>query len=150
MRHQPIPNGYSTVSPYLVCDNAHAVLEFIRKTFGVEHRGILHLPTGKIAHTEVKLGDTVIMLTDANDNFKNSGGSIIHVYVEDCDDTYARALAAGGTSVQELQTFFYGDRSGGVKDSSGNTWWISSRVENPSKEETQRRLDELTKQNATP
>jgi len=141
MATYPIPEGYSTVCPYLVCDHAADVLDFMIQTFGAQERGIMKTPNGKIAHGEVKIGDTVIMISDGSPEWPKTP-SLVHVYVEDADAVFKKALASGGTMVRDMETFFYGDRSGGVKDPGGNTWWISSRVEDVSPEETARRMKE--------
>lgn len=144
MSVKPIPEGYSTVCPYLVCDNASAVLDFILKTFDAEDRGAMRTPEGKIAHGEVKIGDTVVMLSDGSPQYPKSP-SIVHVYVEDCDITFAKSLSHGGSLKKEPETMFYGDRGAAVTDPGGNTWWISTRVEDVSPEEMERRMKESQK-----
>jgi PhnB protein len=96
---------------------------------------------GKIGHAEVAIGDSVVMLSDASDRWPAMPGTI-HLYVLDCDATYARALQAGGVSVQAVETQFYGDRSGGVRDPGGNLWWITTHVEDVPAEEMARRAEE--------
>jgi uncharacterized glyoxalase superfamily protein PhnB len=141
MSVSPIPEGYSRVSPFLICNNAEAVLNFIVKTFDAQPRGTMKTPEGKIGHSEVKIGDSVIMLSDGSPDYAPSP-AVLHVYVENVDETFPKALASGGTVEREVQQTFYGDRNGAVKDPGGNTWWISTRVENVSPEEMERRMKE--------
>jgi PhnB protein len=138
MAVKAIPDGYHTVTPYLICKGADQVIEFAKRAFGAEDRGRMKSEDGTIAHAEVQIGDSRIMISDANDRW-GAMPCTIHLYVEDCDAAYARALEAGGTSVQEVADQFYGDRSGGVRDVAGNLWWISTHVEEVSPEEMAKR-----------
>ncbi len=95
-------------------------------------------PDGTIQHAEVKIGDSIVMLADAAGEWKPRP-SMLYLYVNDVDETYRLALAAGATSLREPTTHFYGDRSGGVEDPVGNHWWIATHVEDVSPEEIQRR-----------
>jgi PhnB protein len=139
MAVKPIPDGYHAVTPYLIVKDADASLKFLTTALGgrivEEHR----LPTGEVMHADVLIGDSHVMLGQASDRYPEQTGSIL-LYVADADATYRAAMAAGGTSVQEMATQFYGDRSGGVRDPTGVTWWISTRVEDVSPEELQRRM----------
>jgi PhnB protein len=138
---EPVPEGYRTVTPYLIVGNAARLLDFLSPAFGAEERMRMPGPNETIGHAEVTIGDSVVMVADANEQFPPRTGTI-HLYVEDCDDTYARAVAAGGTSVREPTTEFYGDRMAGVDDPFGNQWWIATHVEDVSPEEMQRRSAE--------
>jgi uncharacterized glyoxalase superfamily protein PhnB len=142
---KPIPDGYNRACPYLVCNNAAEVMEFVKKTFGAEERGTLMMPDGKVAHGELRIGDSVIMISDGSPDKPKMPG-LVHVYVENSDEVYARALAAGGTSLSAVETMFYGDRSGGVQDVGGNQWWISTRVKDVSVEEMQKQMLEMASQ----
>jgi uncharacterized glyoxalase superfamily protein PhnB len=123
-----IPSGYSTVSPYLIVDGAAATIEFLERVFGgVELRRFADDDGGRIVHAEVKIDDTVVMLADAVEAWPPAPAHV-HVYVADVDATYARALAAGATSVQEPLQKSDEDKRGGVKDTGGTTWWIATRV----------------------
>ena len=138
MAVRPIPEGYSTVTPYLIVEGADAVLDFVARAFGAEQRLRMDRDDGTVAHAEVTIGDSLVMLAEAGGEWAAMPGNI-HLYVEDCDETYARALDAGGTSLREPETQFYGDRSGGVRDPGGNTWWITTHVEDVPPDELERR-----------
>jgi PhnB protein len=122
------PAGYSTVSPFLMVNNAPQLIEFLQNAFGATELSRYPNPDKSILHAEVRIGDTVIMMAEADENFP-AFPSWLHVYVEDVDETYQKALQLGGLSVQEpvLQEGDH-DRRGGVKDHSGNTWWIATLV----------------------
>jgi PhnB protein len=141
MAVQPIPDGYGAVTPYLIVDGADRLLEFVRDAFAGEDRFRMENEDGTIGHAEVRIGDSVVMLAEANEMWPAMPG-VIHLYVTDCDAVYQRALAAGGTSVQEVADQFYGDRSGGVRDPTGNIWWITTHVEDVEPEELARRSEE--------
>ncbi len=141
MSVKPIPQGYSHVSPYLLTDKADEVYEFILKTFNAVDRGVMRMPDGTLAHGEIKIGDTVIMVSSSTDQYP-ALKSMVHVYVENSGETVARALASGGVEVRPVELQFYGDRAGEVKDPGGNSWWIATRVENVSDEEQERRMKE--------
>jgi PhnB protein len=125
----PKPSGYSTVSPYLIAVGAQAVIDFLKQVFGAEQLRRYDLPDGSIMHAEVRIGDTVVMLGDAGENWP-AVPAHLHVYVDDVDATYRRALEAGGLSVQPPERKGQDpDRRGGVTDPAGNTWWIATQVE---------------------
>ena len=136
----PIPEGYRTVTPYLVVDGAANVLEFVKQAFGAEEKFRMETPDGTIGHAEVQIGDSMVMLGDAGDQ-NPAMPAMIHLYVDDCDATYERALGAGGTSEREPTDQFYGDRSAGVRDPAGNLWWIATHVEDVPEEELAKRME---------
>ena len=122
------PDGYSTVSPYLVTEKAQQVIDFLVAVFDAEALRRYETEDGSIMHAEVRIADTVVMLGEAGGDWP-AQPSHIHVYVEDVDRTYRRALDAGGTSAQEPQRRGDDpDRRGGVRDPGGNTWWIATQV----------------------
>ena len=134
-----VPEGYPAVAPYLIVEGAAQLIEFLKAVFGAtESFRMLH-PDGSIGHTEVRIRDSVIMLSEARAQWK-AMPTMLHLYVEDVDAIYASALAAGATSVQEPKNQFYGDRSGGVRDMCGNLWFMASHVEDVSEAEIQRRF----------
>lgn len=140
---KPIPEGYRSVTPYLVVEGAAAVLDFVKEAFGAEEKFRMDTPHGTIGHAEVQIGDSMVMLGDAGDQ-NPAMPAMIHLYVDDCDATYERALAAGGTSEREPTDQFYGDRSAGVRDSAGNLWWIATHVEDVPEDELAKRMEEAT------
>ncbi|MCY1074024.1 VOC family protein [Archangium lansingense] len=122
------PEGYASVSVYVMANGAQRVIDFLKKTFDATELRRYDNPDGSIMHAEVRIDDTVVMLADGGGSFP-AFPVWLHVYVPDVDATYRRALAAGGVSVQEPQQKGDPDRRGGVKDPSGNTWWISTQME---------------------
>ena len=142
MTVQPIPEGAQRVTPYLVVDGAADCLDFMRDVFGAEERFRMDAPDGKLGHAETTIGDSLIMLGDAGGEHPPQP-AMLHVYVEDCDATFQKALAAGATALREPADQFYGDRSAQVRDRWGNQWSLATHVEDVSEEEMTTRLREL-------
>jgi uncharacterized glyoxalase superfamily protein PhnB len=122
------PEGYSTVSPYLIVMGASATIEFMVKVFGATELRRFPNDSGKLMHAEVRIDDTVVMLADGAEGWPPMP-AYVHIYVRDVDATYQRALEAGATSVQEPVKKEDEDKRGGVKDAGGTTWWIATKVE---------------------
>lgn len=122
------PDGYNSVSVYIMAERAQRVIDFLNRAFDGVNLRRFDDPNGPIMHAEVRVGDSVVMISDANATYP-AFPVWLHVYVPDVDATYKKALAAGGISVQE-PTRREGDpdRRGGVKDPAGNTWWISTQM----------------------
>ena len=139
---QAIPDGYSTVTPYLVARDADGLLTFMKEIGATERGDAMRDPEGKIGHGEVKIGDSVIMLGEAPDD-PSITKALLHLYVEDCDSVYEKAIAAGAASVKEPTDQFYGDRSASVRDKWGNVWSFATHVEDVSREEMEKRMKEL-------
>ena len=135
---KPIPEGYHTVTPYLTIQGADEVIKFLENAFGARERMRLPGPGGTVGHAEIEIGDSLIMIADVDERGKITP-AMIHLYMEDVDGVYARAVAAGGTSIQEPEDKFYGDRSAAVQDSAGNQWYISTHVEDVPPDEMERR-----------
>lgn len=140
-----IPRGHNAVSPYLITTGAGGIIELLKAAFGAEDLGRHLRPDGTIMHAEVRIGDSVIMLSDGNAEFPPAP-AMVHVYVPDVDAAYRRALQAGATSVLEPSDQFYGDRSAGIRDAAGNQWWIATHKEDLSPEEIARRAEAAMKQ----
>lgn len=122
------PEGYSTVSPYLIAAGAQQVIDFLKKAFGARELRRYDMPDGSVMHAEVRIDDTVVMIGDAGKDWP-AVPSHLHVYVDDVDEVYQRALRAGGVSVQPPERKGDDpDRRGGVRDPAGNTWWIATQV----------------------
>lgn len=121
------PAGYPSVSPYLVVTNASATIDFLTNVFGAQELRRFTGDEGKVAHAEVRLDDSVLMVADSQQGWP-SVPAHVHVYVHDVDATYKHALAAGAESVQEPVQKGDEDKRGGVKDVGGTTWWIATRV----------------------
>jgi PhnB protein len=138
---KPIPDGYHTVTPYILVQGADKLIDFVKKAFDAKETERYSMPNGTIGHAEVRLGDSVIMVSDAQGEDYKPMAAGIHLYVEDCDAVYKRALEGGATSIMEPADQFYGDRSAGVKDQFGNRWWIAMHKEDLSKDEIAKRMD---------
>ena len=121
------PDGYTSVSPYIIVDGAARAIAFLEQAFGATRLRQFPAPDGRIVHAEVRIDDTVVMLADSVEGWPPVP-SHVHVYVADVDATYARALAAGAVPVQEPAKKEDEDKRGGVKDPVGTTWWIATRV----------------------
>ena len=147
MAVKPIPDGYHTVTPYLTLDDPAPVIEFLKKAFDAQEIFAMRDDKGNIGHAEVKVGSSILMLGRAHDQWKSRPGNF-YIYVEDCDASYKKALAAGGTSISEPETQFYGDRHGAVADSQGNNWWVATHVEDVPAEDMGRRAKEHAEKQA--
>lgn len=121
------PQGYTSVSPYLIVDGAQKLIDFLKETFGAQQLR-RHDGEGRVQHAEVRIGDSVVMLADSLPEWPATPVNV-HVYVEDVDAVYARALAAGGVAVQEPVRKGDVDRRGGFRDPTGNTWWVATQQE---------------------
>lgn len=147
MAVKPIPDGYHSLTPYLVIDGASAAMEYYKKAFGaVELFRMEH--EGKIGHAEMKIGDSPFMLSDEMPQYKGPkslGGTPVSlmIYVDDVDTIYSQAIAAGGTEVKPLQDQFYGDRSGTLTDPFGHIWTVATHKEDVTPEEIEKRIAAL-------
>jgi len=122
------PPGQNSVSPYLVVADAAATIKFLQAVFGAAVLRTFPDAQGRLRHAEVRIDDTVVMLADAAPQWPAIEAHV-HVYVPSVDDTYARALQAGASSVQAPVKKDDEDKRGGVKDQGGTTWWIATRIE---------------------
>lgn len=138
---QPIPEGYRTVTPYLIVPDPGELIEFLERAFDAEETERSTMPDGRVMHAAVRIGNSMVMLGGANDKHPPRPVTI-YLYVPDTDATYERAIAAGGTSLMEPADQFYGDRNGGVADPWGNQWWIGTHVEDVPPDEIARRARE--------
>ena len=129
-----IPDGYTTVTPWLISTDTARELEFIRAAFGGEELSRLVGEDGRIGHAETRIGDAIVLLFDAPADWPPTP-CFLRLYVEDADETVRRAQAAGATAVTEPTELFWGDRVGRVRDPLGNLWWIQQRVCEPTPEE---------------
>ncbi len=138
MAVKAVPDGFHTVTPYLVVSGAAKLIEFVKAGLGATEVYRHLRPDGSVMHAQVRIGNSMVMLADANELHGPTPCSL-YLYVEDVDALYARALAAGATSIMPPANMFYGDRNAGVKDASGMQWWIGAHVEDVSDEEMTRR-----------
>jgi PhnB protein len=149
---QPIPAGYSVVTPYLAIRGAAQAIEFYKQAFGAKELMRMPGPDGKLGHAEVKIGDSRIMLADEYESMsflgpQTRGGTTvtIHLYVKDVDATVARASALGGKVVMPVADQFYGDRTGTIEDPFGHRWHVATHKVDVSKAELKKRAAEMSK-----
>jgi len=143
-----IPEGYHTVTPYLILNAAGEAITFYKRALGAEEDLRMEDPGDKVHHAEIKIGDSRIMLADEHPELqalspKTVGGSpvSIHLYVEDVDGAVERAVAAGAKLIRPVADQFYGDRVGGIEDPFGYRWFIATHKEDVSIEEIRRRAE---------
>ena len=142
------PDGYHSVTPYLIVDGAAEAIRWYGEALGATE--IMRLPMGdKIGHAEIKIGDSHVMISDEWPDYgklgpKTRGGSTcgLMVYLDDVDEAFERAVAAGATVEQPVQDQFYGDRSGSVTDPFGHSWTLATHIEDVAPDEMQRRMAE--------
>jgi PhnB protein len=146
MSVKPIPEGYHSVTPYLIVRGASDAIEFYKKAFGATELFRFPAPDGKVGHAEIKIGDSPIMLADEYPQMgynspQSIGGSPVSlmIYVEDVDTVFSRAVESGATLKEAVQDKFYGDRIGSVVDPFGHVWHIATHKEDISIEEMQSR-----------
>jgi len=147
---KPIPEGYHSVTPYLIVDNATKAIEFYKKAFGAVEK--FRLPTGdRIAHAEIKIGDSFVMLADEFPDMghlspKARGGTTVSllIYVNDVDSAFRKAVEAGGTEKRPVEDQFYGDRAGTLQDPFGHQWTLATHVEDVPEGELQSRMEQFT------
>ena len=140
MAVKPIPEGYHTITPYLVVDGVSELIEFVKKAFGAEEGARMPMPGGKIGHAEVKIGDSHLMLADANPPDQPARTGNLHLYVKDVDATFKSAVAAGAKAIRQPENQFYGDRISVVSDRWGNSWSIGTHIEDVTPEEMKKRM----------
>lgn len=146
MAVKPIPDGYHSITPYLVVPDAPKTIAFLKQAFGATTLfEPMKRPDGSIGHAELKIGDSPLMLSETSEQCPATQ-AMIHLYVPDVDATYKKALAAGATSVMEVADQFYGDRSGGVKDPAGNSWYVATHKEDVAPQELAKRAAAFFKQ----
>lgn len=156
MTVKPIPDGYHSVTPYLMIKGASEAIEFYKRAFDAVEIFRLSRPNGQIGHAEIKIGDSSIMLADpceqgAFRSPQSLGGSSValHLYVEDSDVQFAQAIRAGAKEIKPVQDQFYGDRTGTLEDPFGHIWLLATHKEDIAPEEINRRAEALFQQHNT-
>jgi PhnB protein len=142
MSVKPIPDGFHTITPYLLTRGASRLIEFIAAGFEGELLAHEKRPDGAIMHATMRVGDSMLMLADSTLPFEPMPSSI-YLYVTDCDTVYQRALSSGGISVFPMMTLPSGQRYGAIKDPCGNIWWVATQVEDVPPDEQERRWKEF-------
>jgi PhnB protein len=150
MAVKPIPDGYHSVTPYLMVKGAAQAIDFYKSAFGASEIMRFPGPNNTVMHAEIKIGDSPIMLADETEAYRGPqavGGSPVSLmlYVEDVDKTFNQAVSAGAKSTRAVADQFYGDRVGTLTDPFGHTWSIGTHKEDVSSEEMQRRMASLPK-----
>jgi uncharacterized glyoxalase superfamily protein PhnB len=142
---KPIPDGFHTITPYLIVDGAAKIIDFMQKAFDakLDHEATKR-PDGSIMHATLRIGDSMLMISDTSEQARATT-TMLYLYVPDVDATYQKALKAGGTSVMEPADQFYGDRSGGVKDPAGNQWFLGKHIEDVAPGELKKRTADMFK-----
>jgi PhnB protein len=145
---KPIPEGYHTVTPYLVVSDSARALEFYAKAFGAQEKVRMAGPDGRIMHAEMQIGDSMVMVADENPGCKSaqsSGGSPVSIflYVEDVDSTFNQAVQAGAKADMPPQDMFWGDRFGKLTDPFGHLWALATHIEDVAPQDMKRRQDEF-------
>jgi PhnB protein len=138
---QPIPEGYHSVTPWIIARDSARLIEFLNAAFGAEEIGRVVGEDGSIGHAEVRIGDSMVMMFDAKPHSPDTP-EFLRLYVADGDAVFQQALRAGATAVTEMTHLFWGDLVGRVRDPFGNLWWIQTRIENVCPEELEWRASE--------
>lgn len=138
MSVKPVPDGYHTITPFLLCKGVRELLEFLKTAFDAEIKEQHDAKDGTVMHAAARIGDSMLMLGEAQEKWP-AMPSMLYLYVKDVDSFYKRAIEAGGKSLREPTNEFYGDRSCGILDASGNQWWIATHIEDVSPDEMRRR-----------
>lgn len=141
-----VPEGFHTITPYLVVRDASKAVDFYKKAFGAEVRGIHYTPDGKIMNADLKIGDSIVLMSDEFPAMKvlspqSLGGSsvTIHIYTEDVDANFNRAVSAGATVVMPVMDMFWGDRYGQLADPFGHRWSLATHIEDLTSDEIEKR-----------
>ena len=152
MAVEAIPKGYHTITPYMTVRDAARAIEFYKQAFGAVERGAMKAPDGKIVHAELLIGDSIIMLADEFPQFgalspQSTGGAGmgLHIYLEDVDAAFERAVKAGATVEMPVADMFWGDRYGKLADPFGHKWSIGTHKRDASMEEMEQAVNQLPK-----
>ena len=149
MSVKPIPEDYHRVTPYLIVHGVNKIIDFLTKAFDAKLKYRFERPDGSVMHAELRIGDSAVMMGEPTGDFTPMPGSI-YLYSEDCNAAYQRALEAGAISVMEPMDMLHaGERYGGVKDSSGNIWWIATHIEDMTPKELEKRMKEFFKKQSS-
>jgi PhnB protein len=141
---EPVPEGFHTLTPYIVVKDVAKLIDFLKAGFDAKEIVRHGKPDGSVMHAQLRIGDSFIMMGEQPPN-KPAAPAMLYLYVADCDAWYNRAIAAGATSMMPPMNMFYGDRHGGVSDAWGNQWWIATHIEDVSEAEMAKRAEEAMK-----
>ena len=144
---QAVPEGFNTVTPYLMAENAQGLLDFIERGLNGKAEYKLNSDDGKVMHASVRIGNSPIMISDVMEG-QEVINAMLYLYVDNVDELYEQALGVSGANpVRELKDELYGDRAGCIEDEWGNKWWIATHIEDVSKEELEERKSRLMSEN---
>jgi PhnB protein len=141
MTVKPVPDGYTTVTPWIISRDTAQLIDYVKEAFDADEIARLAGSDGRIQHAEVRIGDSVAMMFDAKPGWPPTP-AFLRLYVADADAVHHQAVAAGGTSVTEVTHLFFGDRVGRVRDPLGNLWWIQTRIEDLTPQQMEQRLSD--------
>jgi PhnB protein len=154
MAVKPIPDGYSSITPYLYIRGASDAIEFYKRAFGAQELFRFPAPNGRVGHAELKMGNAIVMLADEHPEMKVAGPATlggtsvgIMLYVDKVDDVFARAVADGAKVEKAIENQFYGDRSGTIVDPFGHRWTIATHVEDVTPQEMEERMKKMQPSN---
>ena len=155
MPTKSIPDGYHSVTPYLIVKGAAAAIDFYKHAFGATELMRMPSPDGRIGHAEIKIGNSALMLADEHPQMgykspQSLGGSAVSmmVYVDRVDEVFKKAMEKGAKELQPVKDQFYGDRSGTLQDPFGHTWTIATHIEDIAPEEMRKRAEKFMQANA--
>ncbi len=156
MATKSIPDGYHSVTPYLIVKGAAAAIDFYKRAFGAVEQMRMQAPGGRIGHAELRIGDSVIMLADEHPEMghhspQSLGGAAVSllIYIDGVDEVFKRAVANGAKELQPVKDQFYGDRSGTLRDPFGHQWTLATHIEDIPPDEMRRRAEKFM-QSANP
>ncbi|GII04367.1 VOC family protein [Planobispora takensis] len=141
MTVKPIPEGYTTVTPWIISYDTAGLMSYLTRAFDAVELARVVGDEGRIGHAEMRIGNAVVMMFDSRPGWPRTP-AFLRLYVPDADAAHHQAVEAGGTSVTEVTHLYFGDRVGRVRDPFGNLWWIQTRVEDVSPDEMERRLSD--------
>ena len=144
-----VPDGFHTVTPHLMVRDANRALDFYKKAFGAEVLHVMPGPGGKVMHAAVKIGDSIVMLADEfpeHGSTAGASGDALHIYIDNVDAAFQRAVSAGASVKMPLMDMFWGDRYGQVVDPFGHTWSLATHTRDMSPEEMQKEQEKAFSQ----
>jgi len=154
----PVPSGFHTLTPHLVVNDSRKAAEFYKKAFGAEILGLAEGPDGKVIHAAARIGDSMFMFNDEFPDYgvlsplasKTKSPVTVHIYVEEADEMFAQAQAAGAEITMPLADQFWGDRYGTLQDPFGHHWAIATHIKDMSPDEMKKAMDEAMAKMAAP
>ena len=144
-----VPDGFHTVTPHLMVRDANRALDFYKKAFGAEVLHVMPGPGGKVMHAAVKIGDSIVMLADEfpeHGSTAGASGDALHIYIDNVDAAFQRAVSAGASVKMPVMDMFWGDRYGQVVDPFGHTWSLATHTRDMSPEEMQKEQEKAFSQ----